>query len=85
MGAIGYYLVIDKIKEEEVKRGGLFIPESQNKEIRHGRAKVVSVGESVENIHEGDIIRYDKHAGHGIELDGNNYLVVRIGDVVYVE
>lgn len=85
MGALGYYLVIDKIKEEEVKKSGLFIPESQNKEIRHGRAKVISVGNEVENIHEGDIIRYDKFAGHGIELDGNDYYVIRIGDVVYVE
>ena len=84
-GALGYYLVIDKIKDEEVKTSGLFIPESQNKEVRYGRAKVISVGDEVKNVSVGDIVRYDKHAGHGIELDSHLYSVIRIGDVIYIE
>lgn len=85
MGALGYYLIIDKIKEKEVKVGGLFIPESQNKDIRYGRATVVSSGSEIKNICSGDIIRYDKFAGHDIELDDSIYTVIKLSDVIYIE
>ena len=32
-----------------------------------------------------DIVRYDKHAGHGIELNEKLYYVLKIGDIVLVE
>jgi co-chaperonin GroES (HSP10) len=43
------------------------------------------VGDKVEHIRDGDIIRYDKHAGHGIEWNEKLYQVITIGDVVIVE
>ena len=39
----------------------------------------------VEVLKEGDIIHYDKHAGHGIELNEKLYYVLKIGDIVLVE
>ena len=32
-----------------------------------------------------DIVRYDKHAGHGIEWKDNLYYVLKLGDIVLVE
>jgi len=31
---------------------------------------------------KGDKIKYDKHAGHGIEVDGVTYSVIKLEDVV---
>ncbi len=85
MKAINYFIIIDKIKEAPKKVGGLEITEKNNNDIRYLKAKVVSVGDKVEHIQNGDIIRYDKHAGHGIEWNGTLYQVITIGDVVIVE
>jgi|TARA_X000001036_G_C20479212_1_gene724909 co-chaperonin GroES (HSP10) len=83
--AINYFIIIDKIKEAPKKVGGLEVMEKNNNDIRYLKAEVVSVGEKVEHVKENDIIRYDKHAGHGIEWGGKLYQVITINDVVIVE
>jgi co-chaperonin GroES (HSP10) len=83
--AINYYIVIDKIKEAPKTVGGLELTESQNKDIRYLKAKVISSGDKVDYIKKDSIIRYDKHAGHGIEWDDKMYHVITINDVVLVE
>jgi co-chaperonin GroES (HSP10) len=85
MKAINYYVVVDKIKEAPKKVGGLELTEDQNKDVRYLKGKVVSAGNLVENLNEGDIIHYDKHAGHGIEWQDNLYYVLKLGDIVLVE
>ena len=85
MQAINYFIVISKIKEAPKKVGGLELTEDQNKDVRYLKAKVVSVGDKVQGIEPGNIIRYDKHAGHGIEWQDELYHVINIGDVVIVE
>lgn len=85
MQAINYYLVVDKIKEAPKKVGGLELTESQDKDVRYSKGEVVSVGDQVPVVKVGDTIRYDKHAGHGIEYDEKLYYVIKISDVVIVE
>ena len=85
MQAINYYLVVDKIKEAPKKVGGLELTESQNSDVRYLKGKVISVGDKIEILNEGDIIRYDKHAGHGIEHNDKLYYVIKISDVVIIE
>lgn len=85
MQAINYYLIIDKIKEAPKKVGGLELTESQNNDVRYLKGEVISAGDQVPNIKPGNIVRYDKHAGHGIEYDDKLYYVIKITDVVIVE
>lgn len=85
MQAINYFIVIRKIKEAPKKVGGLELTEDQNKDVRYLKAEVVSVGDKVQGITPGNIIRYDKHAGHGIEWQDELYHVINLGDVVIVE
>ncbi len=85
MQAISYYLIVDKIKEAPKKVGGLELTEKQNSDVRYLRATVISVGENVPNIKEGDTIRYDKHAGHGIEWGDKLLYVIKVPDVVLIE
>ena len=85
MKAINYFIVIRKIKEAPKKVGGLELTEDQNKDVRYLKAEVVSVGDKIEGVKAGDVIRYDKHAGHGIEWNDELYHVINLGDVVIVE
>ena len=68
MKAINYYVVVDKIKDEQKKIAGLIVTEDLDKDNRYIKAKVVSVGNLVEGVVDGDVIHYDKHAGHGIQI-----------------
>lgn len=85
MQAINYYLIVEKIKEAPKKVGGLELTEKQNKDVRYLKARVVSTGDKVNGVKDGDFIRYDKHAGHGIEWNDKLYFVISAGDIVIVE
>ena len=85
MQAINYYLVVDKIKEAPKKVGGLELTESQDKDVRYLKGEVISVGDQVPAVKVGDTIRYDKHAGHGIEYNEKLYYVIKAADVVIIE
>jgi len=85
MKAINYYIVIDKIKEAPKKVGGLELTEKQDSDVRYLKAKVISAGNLVEGVKDGDIIHYDRHAGHGIQFGEKLYYVIKAGDIVIVE
>ena len=85
MQAINQYVIIDKIKEAPKKVGGLELTESQDKDVRYLKGKVISVGDQVPVVKKDDIVRYDKHAGHGIQYDDTLYYVIKVSDIVIVE
>ena len=85
MKAINYYIVIDKIKEAPKKVGGLELTEKQDSDVRYLKGKVISAGNLVEGIKGGDIVHYDRHAGHGIQFKEKLYYVLKAGDIVIVE
>ena len=85
MKAVGKCLIIDKIKECTTKtKGGLLLAENQREDIRYIQAKVLSIGDEVVGVKEGDLIFYDRHAGHKIEIEKDIYHLIRLGDVVVV-
>lgn len=89
MQALNIYVIIEKIKEQPKKIAGLELTEIQNKDLRYLRAEVISVGDQVpENVLKpGQIVRYDRHAGHEIESEneGKQWLLLKVGDIVAVE
>ena len=84
MKAVNHYLIIDMSKEEP-KVGGLILTDQTNEDNRYLKAKVISIGNNVEGIEEGDIIYYDKHAGHGIQHKDKFYGVIKQMDVVLID
>ncbi len=85
MKAINYFVVVEKIKEAPRKVKGLELTEKQDSDVRYIKGKVVSVGDQIDVIKEGDFVRYDKHAGHGIDWKGDFYYILKISDIVLVE
>ena len=85
MKAINYYLVVENIKEGMKDVGGLLLTEELDTDNRYLKAKIISTGNLVEGLQDGEIVYYDKHAGHGIELDDKLYYVLKLGDLVLVE
>ena len=85
MKAINHYVIVDKIKQEQKKVAGLIMTEDLDQDNRYIKAKVVSVGNLVEGVADGDTIHYDKHAGHGIQYKDKLYFVIKISDIVLVD
>jgi len=85
MKAINYYVVVDKVKDEQKKVAGLIVTEDLDKDNRYIKAKVISVGNLVEGVTNGDTIHYDKHAGHGIQYKDKLYFVIKVSDIVLVD
>jgi co-chaperonin GroES (HSP10) len=85
MKAIGRNLIIQKVKEGTTKtKGGLLLAENQREDIRYVEAQIKSIGEEVVGVKEGDVVFYDRHAGHKIELGKEIYHVIKLADVVVV-
>jgi co-chaperonin GroES (HSP10) len=85
MKAINYYLVIEKIKEGPRMVGGLELTDKSDSDVRYLKGKVISAGNLVEGVEDGDVVFYDRHAGHGIQYNDTLYSVIKVHDIVLVE
>lgn len=85
MQAINDYVVINVIKEEPKNVGGFLITESTTKDIRYVKASIFSVGNMTQGLSVGDLVYFDKHAGHDIFVDEKQYRVIKQRDIVLVE
>ena len=85
MKAVNYYIIIEIIKEGPKKVGGLILTDEVNEDNRYIKAKVISIGNLVEGIKDGDIVYYDKHSGHGIQHKDKFYGVIKQMDVVLID
>ena len=85
MKAINNYLVVKTVKEGLKEVGGLLLTEELDSDNRYLKAKIISTGNLVEGLKDGEIVYYDKHAGHGISHKDKLYHVIRSMDVVLVE
>lgn len=85
MKAVNNYIIVEKEKAGPKKVGGLILTEDLDKDNRYIKATILSVGNLVEGLKEGDVVFYDKHAGHGITWQDKLYQVIRDRDVVLIE
>ncbi len=85
MKAIGKYVIITPVKDKDtVTKGGLILAEKQREDIRYRKAEVIKVGSEVSAIKEKDKIYYDKAAGFNIEIDKEEFKVIKEFDVVVI-
>jgi|TARA_B100001248_G_C27108118_1_gene330106 co-chaperonin GroES (HSP10) len=85
MRAVGKYIVIKQIKEVDVKtKGGLILAEKQREDVRYRQAIIVEPGSDVKVVNKDDKVYYDKAAGFNIEIDKEEYKVIKEHDIVVV-
>ena len=85
MKAVGKYIVIDPIREvDTTTKGGLILAEKQREDIRYRRAKVIEPGSDVTVLKKGDERHYDKSSGFKIEINKEEYKVIKEFDVVII-
>lgn len=66
--------------EAEKTAGGLYIPESAKEKPQKGI--IEAVGSEVKEIKVGDTILFDKYSGSKINIDNNEYLIIKEEDIL---
>ena len=84
-------LIVERIEEKEVKKGGIIIPDTakekpqEGKVIAAGNGKVGDDGKRVAlDVKAGDRILFGKYSGSEVKLDDKEYLILREEDVLAV-
>ncbi|WP_462272351.1 co-chaperone GroES [Methanohalophilus sp.] len=83
---VGERVLIKPIKEEEVTSGGIYIPESAQKEKKEGNIVAVGTYEDGKELplKEGDHIIYGGFQSDEMEMDGEKYLFIDFKDVLAI-
>tara|TARA_R100001530_G_scaffold60360_2_gene43616 strand:- start:5010 stop:5267 length:258 start_codon:yes stop_codon:yes gene_type:complete len=84
MKPINKYIIIKMIEEELKTESGLLLSAHDASSFRYKKGEVIKAGTHVEVIKEGDIIFYDKSAGHRMLIEDNPYTIISERDVVVV-
>jgi co-chaperonin GroES (HSP10) len=84
MKAVNKYIIVEQIKEELKTNSGLLLTGDDKDNVRYNKGKVIKPGSQVTVINEGDIIYYDRHAGHMMLLEDKPYTIILERDVVVV-
>ncbi len=67
-------------EEAEKTAGGIYIPESAKEKPQKGI--IEAVGSEVKEIKIGDVILFDKYSGSKINIDNNEYLIIKEEDIL---
>ncbi len=67
-------------EETEKTAGGLYIPDSAKEKPQKGQ--VEAVGSEVKDVKVGNVILFDKYSGSKINIDNNEYLIIKEEDIL---
>lgn len=84
-------VLVERIEEEEVKKGGIIIPETAKEKPQRGKVIAVGPGRLDENgnrvpmeVKVGDEILFSKYAGTEVNIDDKEYLIMREDEILAV-
>ncbi len=79
---LGDRVLLKTEKEEEKTKGGLFIPETAQEKTQSGIVEEIGDDDEVITVKKGDHVMYDKYAGTTIKIDGEDYLILKMDDII---
>jgi chaperonin GroES len=84
-------VLVKRIEEEEVKRGGIIIPDTAKEKPMQGEVISVGPGRIDENgkrlpmeLKNGDRVLMGKYSGTEVKIEGDEYVILREDDVLGV-
>ncbi|MBR4207953.1 MAG: co-chaperone GroES [Lachnospiraceae bacterium] len=83
---LGDRVVLKQLEAEETTKSGIVLP-GQSKE-KPQQAEVIAVGPGTEEVKmevkKGDQVIYSKYSGTDVKLDGDEYIIVKQGDILAI-
>ncbi len=80
---LGERVLVKMDKVEEKTAGGIYIPQTAQQENTQ-IAVIEAIGADVKTVKAGQKILHDKYAGTSVKIDGEDYLILNIKDVLAV-
>jgi chaperonin GroES len=84
-------IMVRRIEEQEMKRGGILIPDTAKEKPQEGEVVAVGPGRMTEDgkriameVKKGDRILIGKYNGTDVKIDGTEYTILRESDVLGV-
>lgn len=86
-------VVVERFDAEEMTAGGIVLPDSAREKPQQGKVIAVGPGKLLEKSGErgemsvkvGDRVFYGKYAGTEVDLQGDEYVILRESDILAVE
>ncbi|MCQ2611948.1 MAG: co-chaperone GroES [Treponema sp.] len=79
-------ILVKETKAESKTASGIIIPDAAQEKTNTATVEAVGPGTEKDpvTVKVGDMIMYDKYAGTQIKVDGNEYLILKMADVIAV-
>lgn len=88
---LGDRVLVKPIEQEEVKKGGIIIPDTAKEKPQEGEVIAVGTGKRDENgklieftVKKGDRILMPKYGGTEIKIDDEEYQIIREEDILAI-
>jgi len=79
-------VLVKQEKAETKTASGIIIPETAQEKTQSATVTAVGPGTEKEKmtVKVGDRVMYDKYAGTSVKIDGDDYLIVKMSDIIAV-
>ena len=79
-------VLIEPVEAEEKTASGIIIPDTAREKPQKGTVVAVGPGTSEEKmeVKKGDIVLYGKYSGTEIDIDGNDYMIMKQSDILAI-
>jgi chaperonin GroES len=88
---LGDRVLVQPIEEQEVKKGGIIIPDTAKEKPQEAKVIAVGTGKVDDNgkkipfeVKKGDKVLISKYGGTEIKIDGDTYQILREDDILGV-
>jgi chaperonin GroES len=82
-------ILVKRVEEEEVRRGGIIIPDTAKEKPQEGKVIAVGAGKVGDDgkkipldVKAGDRILFGKYSGSEVKINDEEYLILREEDVL---
>ncbi len=82
-------ILVKRVEEQEVRRGGIIIPDTAKEKPQEGKVVAVGDGKMLENgirvaldVKAGDRVLFVKYAGSEVKIEDEEYLILREEDIL---
>ena len=88
---LGDRVLVEAVEEQEVKRGGIIIPDSAKEKPSEAKVVALGTGKSYEDgkkvafeVKVGDVVLVSKYGGTEIKVDGKEYKILNADDILAI-
>lgn len=87
---LGDRVIVQEVKRETKTKSGIMLPESAKE--KSNEAKIVAVGPGfyqdgkliAPDVKVGDTVMYSEYAGQKVKVDGEEFSIIRLDDILAV-